>query len=133
MDAHREDLARSCLAAAYDGSLSFPDIVGLLADAGFDGYLVDFRRDACVYYLPDGDSLELPSPHAASPVAEAFRPDLVADAVREAQANAPGYSYPGFCAKVTAAGCAGYLVSILGRRVIYFSRNAQTHIEPFPQ
>lgn len=35
-------------------------------------------------------------------------------AVREAQSNAPGYTYAGFCAKVKAAGCAGYMVSFSG-------------------
>jgi uncharacterized protein YbcV (DUF1398 family) len=53
--------------------------------------------------------------------------------VREAQDNAPGYTYAGFCAKVEAAGCAGYMVSFLGKRVVYFGRTAQTHVEHFPQ
>jgi len=32
-----------------------------------------------------------------------------------------------------AAGCAGYLVSFLGRRVLYFGRSAGTHVEHFPK
>ncbi len=51
----------------------------------------------------------------------------------EAQAKAAGYSYAGFCATVAAAGCAGYLVSFPGRRVVYFGRTAETHVEHFPK
>jgi hypothetical protein len=32
-----------------------------------------------------------------------------------------------------AAGCAGYIVSFLGRRVVYFGRTAETHVEHFPK
>ena len=53
--------------------------------------------------------------------------------VREAQANAPGYTYAGFCRKVTARGCAGYMVSFPGARVLYFGRTAETHLELFPR
>jgi len=35
-------------------------------------------------------------------------------------------------AQVKAAGCAGYLVSFLGRRVVYYGRSAETHVEHFP-
>ena len=45
----------------------------------------------------------------------------------------PGYTDAGFCAKVMAAGCAGYIVSFSGRRAVYFGRTAETHVEYFPQ
>jgi hypothetical protein len=53
--------------------------------------------------------------------------------VREAQRKAPGYTYVSFSEKVKAAGCAAYMVSFLGRRVVYFGRTAETHVEHFPQ
>ena len=60
-------------------------------------------------------------------------------AIREAQKLVPGYTYAGFCAKVMAAGCAGYIVSMLGRRVLYFGRTetsdascAEIHVELLP-
>jgi uncharacterized protein YbcV (DUF1398 family) len=53
--------------------------------------------------------------------------------VRWAQANGPDYSYAAFCEKARAAGCAGYLVSFPGRRVVYYGRTAETHVELFPQ
>jgi hypothetical protein len=41
-------------------------------------------------------------------------------------------AYKGFCEKVLAAGCAGYIVSLAGRRAVYFGRTAETHVELFP-
>jgi uncharacterized protein YbcV (DUF1398 family) len=40
----------------------------------------------------------------------------------------PGYTYMGFCAKVAQAGCAGYVVSLLGRRMLYYGRTCETCI-----
>jgi uncharacterized protein YbcV (DUF1398 family) len=65
-------------------------------------------------------------------VTSQFRANDIEQAVREAQTNAPGYTYAGFCMKVKAAGCAGYMVSLLGKRVLYFGRTAETHVEHFP-
>ncbi|TPE58651.1 DUF1398 domain-containing protein [Sandaracinobacter neustonicus] len=133
MDAERIAIARICLDAAHDGDLSFPEIVCKLVEAGFEGYAVDYRCNTQVYYLPDGDHVELVMPLSAGPVAAAFDSDGVAALVRWAQANAPDYSYAVFCEKAKAAGCAGYLVSFPGRRVVYYGRTAETHIELFPQ
>lgn len=132
MNAKQTAIAEKCRAAAYDGSMAFPDIIAALIDAGFEGYAVDYRRHANIYYLPDGDSVELAIEGSAVPVAAAFDPEAVTAAVREAQASAPGYTYKGFCAKVAAAGCAGYMVSFSGRRVVYYGRTAETLVELFP-
>mgnify|MGYP000402610447 CR=1 FL=1 len=35
--------------------------------------------------------------------------------------------------KAKAAGCAGYMVSFLGKRVVYFGRTAEVHVEHFPK
>ena len=67
-----------------------------------------------------------------TPVAETFDGSVVREAIREAQELVPGYTYKGFCAKVAEAGCAGYVVSLLGRRVLYFGRTCETHTEYFP-
>jgi len=132
MDAQPIAIAQTCLDAAHDGSLSFPEIVGRLLDAGFEGYSVDYRRNRQTYYMLDGDSAELAMPHSAGSVAAAFDSATVERLVRWAQADGPDYSYPAFCDKAKAAGCAGYLVSFPGRRVVYYGRTAETHVELFP-
>ncbi len=132
MDAQRKTIAQECKDGAENDTMTFPQIVGKLMEAGFESYAVDFRRQTAVYYMPDGDSVKFPIHEAEVPVAAAFDPKAIQAAIGEAQALVPGYTYRGFCAKVMAAGCAGYMVSFSGKRVVYFGRTAETHVEHFP-
>jgi len=133
MDTKYRAIAQQCLTGAESGTMTFPQIVGALIEAGFDGYLVDLRLAQAIYYLPDGAAVELPMQQSAVAIDAHFDSGTVQAAIREAQALSPGYTYLGFCDKVKRAGCAGYLVSFLGRRVLYFGRTAETHVEHFPQ
>lgn len=133
MDAERISIAKACQEGAHDNSLSFPEFIGKLIAAGFEGYTVDYRRNAQAFYLPDGDSVVLEMHPYAGSVAANFDAAEVERLVRWAQANPADYSYVAFCEKAKAAGCAGYLVSFLGRRVVYFGRTAETHVEHFPK
>jgi uncharacterized protein YbcV (DUF1398 family) len=127
MDTNWQDVAR----AIHKGAMSFPESCRILAEAGFDGYAVDFRRSTRAYYMADGGALELET-ERTEPVAERFDAAAIKEAIREAQAQVPGYTYEGFCARAAKAGCAGYLVSLLGRRVLYYGRTGETHTEDFP-
>jgi uncharacterized protein YbcV (DUF1398 family) len=133
MDAERISIAQTCLNAAHDGSLSFPEIVGKLISAGFEGYTVDYRRNSQTYYLPDGDGVTMDMQPSAGHVAATFDTNEIERLVRWAQANPADYSYVAFCEQAKGAGCAGYVVSFLGRRVVYFGRTAETHVEHFPK
>ncbi len=133
MDAQRITIAELCLNAAFDKSMAFPDIVGTLIKAGFEGYVVDYRRSTTTYFLPDGDSVVLENRPSEGSVAAQFDPRGVANQVKWAQTNSPDYSYAAFCKNVKAFGCAGYVVSFSGRRVLYYGRTAETHVEHFPQ
>lgn len=133
MNSQHRTIAADCLNAAYDGSTSFPRIVGRLMDAGFEGYLVDYRRNGTTYYHSDGDSVALDNPHGHADIADRFDRDGVAAQIRWAQSGATDYSYAAFCDNVKALGCAGYIVSFPGRRVVYYGRTAETHVEHFPQ
>ncbi len=90
-----KDVARACLAGAESGAMTFPQIVGALIEAGFDGYAVDLRRATAIYYRPDGESLELATTPTTTPVAERFDAAAVKAAIVEAQALVPGYTYKG--------------------------------------
>lgn len=127
-----QDIAQSCMNGAESGSMTFPQIVQTLIAAGFDGYLVDFRQGSITYYLPDGDLVQLKAVHVGHAVAERFDVDAVRQGIRDAQQLVAGYTYGGFCQTVTAAGCAGYFVSFLGKRVLYFGRTGEVHTEFFP-
>jgi uncharacterized protein YbcV (DUF1398 family) len=133
METRLADTARACLAGAEHDTMTFPQIVGALMGAGFESYSVDLRRASAVYYLPDGDSVELAAHRAQTPVAPALDMTAIRAAIREAQLLVPGYTYRGFCEKARAAGCAGYIVSFTGRRAVYFGRDGATHVENFPK
>lgn len=132
MDDHKKSVAKTCLEAAEGNTMTFPQIVGTLMQEGFESYMIDFRREAATFYMPDGDSVELPTHRIGVPVAPAFDAALIQAAIKEAQQLVPGYTYKGFCRKAASAGCAGYIVSFSGRRVLYFGRTAETHVEHFP-
>lgn len=133
MNAQLTIIAQKCLDAAYDKTMAFPEIIGALLDHGFEGYIVDYRRNTTTYFFPSGDSIVLDNRPTGESVAAQFDQPGVASQIKWAQANPPEYSYAAFCKNVKTLGCAGYIVSFLGRRVVYFGRTAETHTEYFPQ
>ena len=133
MDEKQKAIARQCLDGAYANTMSFPESVRLLSEAGFEGYAVDYRLNTRTHYLADGETLVLTNPHRPGAVSSAFNQPEIAAAIKWAQAKSPDYTYADFNRKVVASGCAGYIVSFLGRRVLYFGRTAEMHIEHFPK
>ena len=127
-----KQIAHDSIAAAESGAQTFPQIVGRLIAAGFEGYQVDLRAGTATYYLPSGEAVAVRAGSPPSADAPRFDADAVISAIREAQQDAPGYTYAGFCEKVARAGCVGYLVSFPGRRVVYLGRTGETHTEHFP-
>ncbi len=133
MDQNQQIIAQRCLDGSYQNTMTFPECVQSLWQAGFEGYHVDYRLNARTHYLPNGETLVLTNPHSPDTVESQFDSSAIAAAIKWAQSNAPDYNYIDFNRRVTAKGCAGYIVSILGRRVLYFGRSAETHVEHFPK
>jgi uncharacterized protein YbcV (DUF1398 family) len=113
-----------------EGTLNFPQVLAKLSEAGVEGYYADLRGSRNTYYLMDGRSIDVATEPSHVPVAAPFDAVTVENAVRLSQAGA--HSYRQFLDMVKAAGCAGYLVSLPGRRVVYFGRTAESHVEHFP-
>jgi uncharacterized protein YbcV (DUF1398 family) len=130
MTPQQRAVAEECLKRSYEGTAGFPAILAALKQAGFEGYLVDYRKGSTTYYLPDGDHLEIACPATPGAVAASFRADVIEANVRRSQAN--GHTYREFCEKVKEGGCAGYLVTLLGRRVVYYGRTGECHVEVMP-
>jgi hypothetical protein len=61
MDDHKKAVAKACLDGAEASTMTFPQIVGTLMQEGFEGYAIDFRRELATYYMPDGNSVEVPT------------------------------------------------------------------------
>jgi uncharacterized protein YbcV (DUF1398 family) len=130
MDRAIHDVMVEASRASDEGNQGFGEIVKQLADAGVERYHQDFSRSERTYYLPDGESEVVRNVAVGATLADAFSASAVEAAVRAAQAGA--IQYKEFCRRVMEAGCAGYLVSIAGRRVVYYGRSGDTHIEYFP-
>ncbi|MGE0254306.1 MAG: DUF1398 domain-containing protein [Alphaproteobacteria bacterium] len=130
MGADAAAAARECTAGSDEGRLTFPQVLGLLAQAGVERYHADLSRAEKTYYLPDGRSLVTAGALLEAAPQTAFSAAGVDRALREIQAG--GLDYRQFCARIAQAGCVGYHVSLAGRRAVYYGRTGETHVEMFP-
>lgn len=130
MDPTVKSSIENCTRASDDGSASFPEIVARLASVGVERYHADLTRAEKIYYLPSGESHAVPDAALRVAPEAAFAAAGVDAAVRASQARQ--IDYREFCRRIAAAGCVGYLVSLAGRRAVYYGRTGETHVEPFP-
>ena len=117
--------------ATQQGTMTFPQVVKGLLEVGVESYLVDFATKQKTHYLADGTTHTVAmilDPGTISP--EFDNAGLVA-AIRSAQADT--VRYPEFVKRSTAAGVIGYWAFLTGKRVIYFGRKGEQHIEEFPR
>jgi len=130
MDTQVKSAMEACSKASDESSLSFPQVVARLMDAGVEWYHADLLRSEKTYYLPDGKSHAVPNAALSHAPAHEFSPAGVENAIRAIQAQS--ITYKEFCERIGAAGCVGYFVSFPGRQAIYFGRSGASHVEPFP-
>jgi uncharacterized protein YbcV (DUF1398 family) len=130
MNAEQTRVVQDCAKGSLAGELAFPEVVGRLIAVGVERYHADYSRQEITYYLPDGDSVVVPAPHAPHATGTEFSASAVEAAVRQSQRNE--HAYIDFIRKTMAAGCVGYFVQITGRRAIYFGRKGESHVEHFP-
>jgi uncharacterized protein YbcV (DUF1398 family) len=117
--------------ATQQVKMTFPQVVKGLLEVGVESYLVDFAAKQKTHYLTDGTT------HAESmilepgPIAPEFDGAALVAAIRGAQADT--VRYPEFVMRSTAAGVIGYWAFLTGKKVIYFGRKGEQHIEEFPK
>jgi len=118
-------------AKTLSGAMSFPDAVGKLLGAGVEYYFVDYVRLQTTFYGADGQSVIMPIAYDGLP---AVAPDLDVTALRanilDSQRN--NQPYREFTRRAMAGGVAGYIAFLRGKRVLYFGRNGEQHVEWFP-
>lgn len=130
MDSCVRDVMREASRQSDKGSQSFPEIVRQLMAAGVERYHQDFLRSERTYYLPDGQSEVVPNDDVTAVPATYFSAAGMEAAVRAVQAGT--IDYKEFCRRAMEAGCVGYIVSIAGKRVVYYGRTGDNHVEYFP-
>jgi uncharacterized protein YbcV (DUF1398 family) len=116
--------------ATQQGKMTFPQVVQGLLAVGVESYLVDFAAKQKTHYLTDGTTYRVPMILDPGPIAAEFNGGELVAAIRGAQADT--VRYPEFVQRSTTAGVIGYWAFLAGKRVIYFGRKGEQHIEEFP-
>jgi uncharacterized protein YbcV (DUF1398 family) len=130
MNAHVKTVVEDCTKASDEARLAFPQIVQNLMAAGVERYHADLLRAEKTYYWPDGGSHVVAAHGLDRMPAAAFSAAGVEAAVRASQAGR--ITYKEFCVRIAEAGCVDYIVSLAGRRAVYFGRTGENHVEMFP-
>ncbi len=121
---------REVLTETHAGRMTFPQVVGRMLAAQVTSYFVDLIRAQDVVYLADDSTLTEPLHLDYGSIAQEFsKPGIVA-AIRAAQRDE--IRYPEFMRRAAAAGIVAYWAELTGKRVIYFGRQGDMHIEWFP-
>jgi uncharacterized protein YbcV (DUF1398 family) len=123
-------ITQECTDASDQERITFPEVVAKLAGAGVERYHADLLRAEKIYYLPSGESHRVQAGSIEATPAAAFAADGVAAAVRAIQQQQ--IKYREFCERIAQAGCVGYIVSLAGRRAVYYGRTGDSYVEPFP-
>lgn len=121
---------RECATLSHQGKITFPEVVARLVGIGTERYRTDLCRGEHTYYFPDGASHVEAIGEPPAPIADAYSAAGVEAAVRAAQRGEIRYAE--FLLRIRAAGCVDYVVHIVGRRVCYYGRRGEVHLEPFP-
>ena len=98
---------------------------------GVESYFADYRNQLTTYYLSSNEAYAVPMRMPPIAIPKLFNQEGVILAIRGAQSDM--IRYPEFLNLTMQAGCIGYMVWIAGKRVSYFGRNGEVHIEHFPQ
>ena len=130
MDRTTKDVVIECTKASDEERITFPEVVKALMQVGVERYHADLLRAERTYYMPGGDSERVMGHAIQTEPAKPFCGDGVQATVRTIQAGQ--IQYREFCERIAAAGCVGYIVSLAGRRAVYYGRTGETYVEMFP-
>ena len=118
------------LAESQTGKLIFPEVVRRLMEVGVESYFCDLANGTENFYMADGKTHAEKMVLPLLPIAEEFSSSGLIAAIRGAQTDT--IRYPEFMKRSAAAGVIAYWVFLTGRRVIYFARKGESHVEEFP-
>ncbi len=119
------------MAQSQSGQLIFPEVVRRLLEAGVESYFIDFAKGEETFYLLDGTTHDERMMLPLNAINEEFSSSGIVSAIRAAQADT--IRYPEFVSRATAAGVIGYWAFLTGKKVMYFGRKGEVHVEEFPR
>jgi uncharacterized protein YbcV (DUF1398 family) len=117
--------------ASLSGSMAFPQIVAGLLSEGVESYMVDYRSLSFTFYGSSGGVVVVPLTFEGLPtIAEKFDAASLKAAILDSQTK--GQPFREFCRRAMLAGVFSYHAFLSGKRVVYFGRNGDHHVEWFP-
>lgn len=125
------ELVQAAATATLTGTKSFPEIVGMLLEAGVEYYHVNYVTLRKTFYSAAGIAVTTPITYegltavAADFDAAALRADIL-----DSQRN--GQNHRDFSRRAMQAGVQGYFAFLRGQRVTYFGRQGDQHTEWLP-
>ena len=125
------NVIHEAMAESQAGRLIFPEVVRRLHESGVESYFVDFAKGEMTFYALDGTTHVEEMIVPLSAIAEEFSLPGIVAAIRGAQTDT--VRYPEFVTLATAAGVIGYWAFLTGKKVIYFGRKGEAHVEEFPR
>ncbi|MGB8322769.1 MAG: DUF1398 family protein [Candidatus Acidiferrum sp.] len=119
------------LAETQAGKLIFPEVVRRLLEVDVESYFCNLATGDETFYTRDGQTHVEKMTLPLAPIAEQFSLPGVIAAIRGAQTDT--IRYPEFVKRAAAAGVIAYWSFLTGRKVIYFGRQGDFHVEEFPR
>ncbi len=117
--------------ATLAGTISFPEVVQKLLAAGVEYYHVDYAGLRKTFYGADGDRVVRPIPlEGLPPIAPNFSTEALRANILDSQQH--GQPFRDFSRRAMASGVQGYFAFLRGKRVTYWGRQGDQHIEWFP-
>jgi uncharacterized protein YbcV (DUF1398 family) len=125
------EIITKAAAATLNGTMSFPEVVGQLLEAGVDYYHVDYVAMRKTFYSTQGAVIVTAiNFEGLPPVSDHFDSAALRKNISDSQRN--DQPYRDFTRRAMEAGVQGYYAFLCGKRVTYFGRNGDQHTEWFP-
>src|ERR1700679_881592 len=125
------EVMRNTLHQTEARRFNFPQVVGALSGLVVESYFADLARAVDTFYLPTGETHTEKMTIPPTKIPEDLSQSGIVAAIRAVQADE--IRYPEFLRQAMAAGIIAYWVFIAGRKVIYFGRKGEVHLEEFPR
>lgn len=125
------DLITAAATATLTGEKPFPEIVGMLLEAGVEFYHVDYLALRKTFYSGEGAVVGTAIPLEGLPeVAADFDAGALRANILDSQQN--HQSWRDFSIRAMRGGVQGYFAFLRGGRVTYLGRQGDQHTEWFP-
>lgn len=123
-------IIQATLQKTLNGQITFPQVVGTLLAEGVESYHVDLVRHEYRYYHSSGENFVDTVDLGYNKAQMQFSADGVKAAIKASQAGE--IKYKEFMDRILNAGCVFYVAYLSGKKVSYFGRNGEVHVENFP-